>query len=219
MIEFHEEELLELTGTVYDLSLNAMAESASARLPKGWLRTFSALVAQLRAASHPCRARMVFDGFTVEDGSLVLEPRFPDRVVHGIIRKYRRKLACTCTRCGRPGHERWLGLSRVPLCATCYGLRMLQTEIKLLLQTLDTDEPRQKDVILEDNLSPRVRLLLTDSWRRLQPEGSATVVRCLSAAALEKEAPRLRSLMNELDKQLQGMHGIPPAEPGDFHAG
>lgn len=219
MNDLYDEELLELTGTVYDLSLNAMAESASARLPNGWLSTFGALVAQLRSVSHPCRARMVFDGFTVEDGTLVLEPRFPDRVVHGIIRKYRRKLSCTCTRCGRPGHQRWLGLSRVPLCSACYGLRALRTDIKLLLQALDTDEPREKDVILEEDISPRVRLLLTNSWRLLQPEGSAAAVRCLSAAALQREAPRLHSLMNELDRQLQGIKGIPPTEPGGFYAG
>ncbi|UUZ68783.1 hypothetical protein LP416_02320 [Polaromonas sp. P2-4] len=129
------------------------------------------------------------------------------------------KLAGTCTQCGRPGLQRWLGLSRVPLCATCYGLRALRTDIKLLLQALDTDEHREKDVILEENLSPRVRLLLTSSWRLLRPEGSAAAVRCLSAASLEREAPRLRSLMDELDKQLQGMKGIPPAEPGGFDAG
>src|SRR5438105_1461606 len=160
MIELYDEEQLELNGTVYDLSLHALAATAPSLLPNGWRATFGALLDQLRAVSHPCRARTEFDGFTIEDGSLVLEPRFPDRVVHGIIRKYSRKLGCTCTGCGRPGHTRWLGLTRVPLCAQCYGLRALRTDIKLLLQALETDEPLEKDVILEEDLSPRVRLVL-----------------------------------------------------------
>lgn len=202
----------------YDRSLTTLAESANGLIPRGWQATFDEMLAQLRAVSHPGRAKTVFDGFTINDGVLSLMPQFPDSVVLGIARRYSRKLSCTCWRCGRPGHGRRLGLSTVPLCSGCYGLRALRTDIKQLLKTLETDEPRQKDVLLETDLPPRIRPVLADVWRVVEPAGSPEPVRCLSAAALQQEAPRLRSLLNELDRMLAGIKGIPASGEGDSDA-
>jgi hypothetical protein len=207
--------VLEIPVTQYELSLCDMASTGLSLLPNGWTSTFTELVNRLREVDHPCRANVRFDAFTVQLGELHMEPRFPDPVVHGIIRKFSKKLASTCTRCGRPGQQRRWGLTRLPLCATCFGLRALRVDIKQLLDELDDEDRNQKDVVLEADLAPRIRLLLADSWQQLQPGAHAQSMRCMSSTALRRAAPRLRSLLLELDRQLDGTTVARPAVQGD----
>jgi hypothetical protein len=207
--------VLEFPVTQYQLSLCDMAATCLYVLPNGWFATFGDLIDKLREVEHPCRADVQFDGITIQLGELHLAPRFPDRVVHGIIRKFSKKLASTCTRCGRPGRQRRWGLTQLPLCASCYGLSALRVDIKQLLEGLEDEDPNQTDVIVEADLAPRIRLLLADSWQEVQPGGRGIGMRCMSSTALKREAPRLRSLLLELDRQLDGMTGTKPSTQGD----
>ena len=197
-----------LTDDRYNQSLNALTEKASVQVPSGWQACFGELLKMLRAASDPCRSRTHFDGFKIENGTLTLEPLFPDRVVHGIIRKYSRKLACTCTLCSKAGHKRQLGFSSVPLCGRCYAMRALRTEINVLLRSLEREVKDEKDIFVESDFSPRCRLALADAWEMVTAPDGKTAVRCISAAALQREVPRLRALNAELNDFLQGLQDI-----------
>lgn len=204
----------DLTANRYNQSLRALSEKAAVLVPAGWQACFCEMLQMLHAANDPCRSQTYFDEFKIENGALTLEPLFPDRTVHGIVRKYGQKLTCTCMLCGKPGHKRQLGFSAAPLCAQCYAMRALRSEINVLLQSLELDRKEGKDILVENDFSPRCRLALADAWEIVTAPDGKTAVRCISAAALQREVPRLRALNAELNAFLQGLQDILRATQG-----
>ena len=93
-------------------------------------------------------------------------------------------------------------------------MRALRSEINVLLQSFELPGKDEKEVFVESDFSPRCRLALAGAWQMVTSPDGKTAMRCISAAALHREIPRLRALNAELNAFLEDLQGILRASQG-----
>ncbi len=187
----------------YLTSVDAL-ETATAELPPGWRRAYTAMVRHLRQMATPSRHALTLTAPEIEFGHLTIAQSRVDRCVSGTLRKGAARLLSTCVRCSAPARLRLDNFDLVPQCAECWSTKVLHRELSRLLADLQqvptADTTR---LYTPDDLPTLAGCAIPDAaWTVLALGAERTPVRCISREALLAMAGDLTALRDAVAERL-----------------
>lgn len=187
-----------VVATIYTRSIQDIALHKY-RIPRGWYAVYDDLVGKLWSVRCESRGDLLIRGPEYENGSVFFMRSRDDRAVDGTLRKAHIKMQGTCELCGRAARKRQLGVSSKIMCATCFGVRKLEHELKWFLAKLKSGNHGTRKVWGTNDLSPRLRALFpAHLWQSISVQPDHRDEKCLAIDDIKAMVPMLEAINGRL---------------------
>lgn len=191
------------TPTAFVSSIRMLAERGGS-VPPGWRYVYYETLHRLRAADCPGRGTLKLSGPFVGEEALTIIATGSDVKVDGMLRRLERQSTFTCQACGRVGKARDLGNKIEVLCSSCAAPRMLQFELKKLIENLAASVNSERPVIVSysQNPIPLRPVVPASVWWPVRTGSGTDETCCTTHDALRRHTNRFEQVQAALDSQL-----------------